>query len=306
MGTRFPADIMATAVVPWTEDFKLDERLFRRELELMLADGHRHIYLFGTAGEGYAVTDEQFLQITQVFFDGLRTSGVEPMVGVISLSLPTIMVRIEAARDLGVRRFQISLPSWGALDDGEVSRFFDRVLGRFPDCDFLHYNLLRTKRLVTAEEYGRLAATYPNLVATKNSTDSMTRVRDLIEKAPQLQHFLGETGFTYGSLVGECGLLISAAATNMRAGREFFEAGRTRNVAKLIQMEGEIHQITRELLRVVTDGERIDGAYDKVLWKLHDPEFPLRMLPPYAAAKPDAADRLLSYLRENFPRWAPS
>lgn len=306
MSARFPADIMATAVVPWTDDFTLDERLFGRELELMLADGHRHIYIFGTAGEGYAVTDQQFLQITRAFVDGLRSSGVEPMVGVISLSLPTIIARIEAARDLGVHRFQISLPSWGALDEGEVFRFFDHVLGRFSDCAFLHYNLPRTKRLVTAEEYARLAATYPNLVATKNSTDSMTRVRDLIEKAPQLQHFLSETGFTYGSLVGECGLLISAAATNMRAGREFFEAGCTGNVEKLIRMEGEIHQITRELLRVVTDNERIDGAYDKVLWKLHDPEFPLGMLPPYAAAKPDAAEKLMAFLRAKLPHWAPA
>ena len=126
MSARFPADIMATAVIPWTEGWTLDERRFRRELELMLTDGHRHIYIFGTAGEGYAVTDEQFLQITRVFVDGLRGSGVEPMVGVISLSLPTIIARIEAA--------------------------------------------------------------YPNLVATKNSTDSMVRVRDLIETSPTRQN----------------------------------------------------------------------------------------------------------------------
>ena len=31
----------------------------------------------------------------------------------------------------------------------------------------------------------------------------------------------------------------------------------------------------------VDGGPYIDGAYDKVLWKLHDPEFPLRLLPPY-------------------------
>jgi dihydrodipicolinate synthase/N-acetylneuraminate lyase len=306
MSARYPADILATAVVPWTEQWTLDERLFRRELELMLADGHRHLYIFGTAGEGYAVNDEQFLQITRVFVDGLRGSGVEPMVGVISLSLPTIIARIEAARDLGVRQFQISLPSWGALDEGEVFRFFDHVLGRFPDCRFLHYNLLRTKRLVTPDEYARLAAAHPNLVATKNTADIMSRVRDLLEKAPMLRHFLGESGYSYGSLIGECGLLISAASTNMRAGREFFEAGRARDVAKLIRLEGEIHWITGELLRVVTDGERIDGAYDKVLWKIHDLEFPLRMLPPYSAAKPDAAERLLAFLRENLPHWAPS
>lgn len=59
------------------------------------------------------------------------------------------------------------------------------------------------------------------------------------------------------------------------------------------------------MVRLVGEGERIDGAYDKVLWKLHDPEFPLRLLPPYTAAPPDTAERFGAYLRANFPHWAP-
>ena len=46
------------------------------------------------------------------------------MVGVISLSLGTILDRIERCRAKGVRHFQISLPSWGALGDSELSEFF--------------------------------------------------------------------------------------------------------------------------------------------------------------------------------------
>ena len=304
-GARFPADIMATAVVPWTAAWQLDERLFRHEVEMRLTQGHRHIYIFGTAGEGYAVTDEQFLQITRVFVDAMRAGGVEPMVGVISLSLPTIIGRIAAARALGVRQFQISLPRWAALDDSELVAFFGQILGQFEDCVFLHYNLPRTKRLVTPDEYATLAATHPNLVATKNSTDSMRRVRDLLEKAPMLRHFLSETGYAFGSQVAECGLLISVASTNMRAGRAFFEAGQRRDAETLIRMEGELHQIAGELARAVGDGERIDGAYDKVLWKLHDPRVPLRLLPPYQGAPSDAAERLTAYLRANYPHWAP-
>jgi dihydrodipicolinate synthase/N-acetylneuraminate lyase len=303
---RHPAEILATAVVPWTAEWRLDEGPFVRELELLIAGGHRDLYVFGTAGEGYAVTDAQFLQVTRIFVRTLREAGLEPMVGVISLSLPTIIERIERARDLGARQFQISLPSWGALETEEVFAFFDAVLGHFPDCSFLHYNLPRTKRLVTADEYARVAAAHPNLVATKNSTDSMTRVRDLLERAPDLCHFLNETGFVFGSLIADCGLLISVGATNLRTGRAFFEAGRARDVATLVRREGELRQVTRELMRVAGDEALIDGAYDKVLWKLHDPDFPLRLLPPYRAALPDAAERLAAYLRATYPHWAPS
>ncbi len=302
---RYPAEIMATAIVPWTEDWRLDEPRFRRELEMLIAAGYRHVYTFGTAGEGYAVDDAQFLAITRVYVEAVRAGGVEPMVGLISLSLPTIIARITAARELGVRRFQFSLPSWGALEGGELDRFFEAVLGRFTDCEFLHYNLLRTKRLIAPEEYATLAATYPNLVATKNSTDSMTRVRDLIERAPMLRHFLTETGYAYGSQIGTCGLLISIASTNAATARTYFDAGQARDAATVWRMEGELRQIGRALLRAIDGGPYIDGAYDKVLWKLHDPEFPLRLLPPYDAARPESADLLADYLREHLPHWAP-
>jgi dihydrodipicolinate synthase/N-acetylneuraminate lyase len=298
---------MATTVVPWTESYTFDEGLFRQEVNSLLAAGYLHLYVFGTAGEGYAVDDLQFEQIARVFVDEMRSGQAEPMVGVISLSLETILRRIAFARNsLGVRLFQISLPSWAALEDAEVRAFFDTVLGHFDDCQFLHYNLLRTKRLVTAGEYAAIAADHPNLVATKNSTDSMQRVRDLLDGAPVLQHFLNERGFVYGSLIGECGLLISLASTNHDAGRRYFEAGRARDVETLLRLEGELHDISKEFHACVGAGRGlIDGAYDKVLWRLHDPRFPLRLLPPYAGASESSADAFLGFLRERYPRWAP-
>ncbi len=120
--------------------------------------------------------------------------ALEPMVGVIHLSLGAILERIRRGIDLGVRQFQISLPSWGALNDRELFDFFERVCGPFPDCRFMHYNLPRVKRLVTGTEYGRLADTHPKLVATKNTGDSLSHLRSLLDDAPQLQHFLSEAG----------------------------------------------------------------------------------------------------------------
>ena len=305
--SRFPACILATCVVPWTEQFTFDEDLFRDEVRTLLHANYRHLYIFGTAGEGYAVDDVQFQQVARAFVEEMRANQAEPMVGVISLSMATILHRIAFARDsLGVRQFQISLPSWGPLDDIEVRTFFDTVLARFEDCQFLHYNLLRAKRLVTAAEYAAIAADHPNLVASKNTADSMQRVRDLLTTASAMRHFVGERGFLYGSLFGECGLLISLAMTNLARGQLYFDAGRSRDVNRLAELEGELHQISQVFHECVGEGvSHIDGAYDKVLWRLHEPRFPLRLLPPYQGARESSADGFLSLLRERFPDWAP-
>lgn len=305
MTPRYPCCIMAGCVVPWSDKHEFLEDLFRHQVRVLLKEGTQHLYIFGTAGEGYAVSNRQFREIARVFSEEVRSGGGEPMVGAISLSLPTIIERIELARELGVRRFQISLPSWGALFETEMLTFFRETCGRFRDCQFLHYNLMRTKRLVTPAEYARLAEEHPNLVATKNSTDSMERIYGLLTQAPQLRHFLTETGYIFGSLLGEPGLLISIASTNWKAGHEFFEAGRRKDSVALIACQRELNGILRYLLDGAGPAERIDGAYDKMLWRLHDGRFPLRMLPPYEGASDEGYQRFASALRENFPRWAP-
>jgi hypothetical protein len=49
----------------------------------------------------------------------------------------------------------------------------------------------------------------------------------------------------------------------------------------------------------------MDGAFDKLLWKLHDERFPLRLLPPYEGATDAGFARFRTALRERYPHRAP-
>ena len=265
--------------------------------------GTKHLYVFGTAGEGYTITDQQFDQIVAVFSEEMRQGDAEPMVGVIGLSLGTMLERVERCRSRGVRHFQISLPSWGALRDGELFEFFRQVCGRFRDCQFIHYNLPRTKRLVTGKEYGRLAEEHPNLVATKNCGDSMAHIQSLLEDSPQLQHFLSETGYVYGSIFGECGLLASLIMSwpKMQA---LLDAGKRRDYPVLAALQRECNIVMRTLFDALP-GDRIDGAYDKLFEKMHDPEVPIRLLPPYEGFSDEQYQGFVDLLRQRLPEWVP-
>jgi dihydrodipicolinate synthase/N-acetylneuraminate lyase len=299
---RFPSGLMSTCVVPWDADYQFAEDIFRRSVRQELL-GTQHLYLFGTAGEGYAVTDRQFDEIVEVFVDEMRQFGAEPMVGIIHLSLPTMIERMERCRARGVRQFQISLPSWGALNDHELFSFFDQVCWRFTDCQFMHYNLPRAKRIVTGQEYGKLAKAHPNLVATKNTGDSLAHIRSLIEDAPQLQHFLSEAGYVYGSLFGECGILVSFVMNWQRI-RELLHAGNEGDIPTLVAIQREIDIIMQTLFEAVP-ASRIDGAYDKLFAKMYDADFPLRMLPPYAGSTDEEFAEFVQLLRERLPHWVP-
>ena len=289
--------------MPWDEDGRFAEVIFRRGVRATLSAGTSHLYVFGTAGEGYAVTERQFDQVVAAFGDEMRRAGAEPMVGVISLSLGTVLERIRRCRDRGVQLFQISLPSWDAVSDRELFGFFDAVCHPFPDCRFLHYNLLRAKRLVTGREYGRLADAHPNLVGTKNTGDSLSHIQSLQQDAPQLQHFLSERGYVYGSLFGECGILASLVM-NWPKLHALLEAGKRCDVAALVSIQREFGLVLQTLFETIPRG-RIDGAYDKLFEKMHDPEFPLRLLPPYIGSSDEEFRAFVRLLGQRLPEWVP-
>jgi dihydrodipicolinate synthase/N-acetylneuraminate lyase len=303
---RFPPTILATCVVPWDADGNFMEELFRHQVRHLLNEGVKNLYIFGTAGEGYAVSERQFDQVVRVFQAAMQVGGGEPMVGVISLSLTTVIERISRCREMGIRLFQISLPSWGPLNETELFEFFRQTCGRFPDCRFLHYNLPRTKRLVTPGEYARLAREHSNLVATKNSTDSLDRIEGLLSLAPELCHFFDEMAYAPARQMGECGLLASLSTTNWQTARAYFDAGRKCDTGTLLPMLHELTAMARDLSEVVGGTAHMDGAFDKMLWRLHDNRFPLRLLPPYSGVSEACFERFQRLLEEKYPRWTPA
>ena len=303
---RYRPGIMATCCVPWNDEDGFAEELFRWQVAHLLSHGVRDLYIFGTAGEGHAVSEAQFDLITRVFMEEAAQPGVQAVIGVISLSLPTIIERIERARGMGARRFQISLPSWGALNDAELDAFFRETCGRFPDCEFMHYNLGRSRRLLTPVEYGRLSERHPNLVATKNSSQDASFVVALLTAAPRLQHFLTEIGFGHAGAVGECGLLISVASVQPARAARYLRAAVERDAVTLAAMQGELRNLIGDLIALVGDSAHMDGAYDKLFCKLHDRRFPLRLLPPYAGASEEIFEKFVKLLRTKYPQWLPA
>ena len=278
--TRYPQACLAACMLPWTRDFELDVPAFERHVQGAIDGHYKCIYLMGTAGEGYALTDTQFRQVVEIFARLAVRDGIDPQVGVIGLSMGHIIERIQRAHALGIRMFQISMPSWGALDEAEAMQFFTTVCGRFPDSRFLHYNLPRAKRIIRGAEYHRIAEAVPNLVATKNSSTDYARTADLMRNAPELQHFFLEGNFAMGCTFGECSLLCSYDVLFPKTTWEFFEAGVKRDLPELFRITRLLWEAGQDLFAHCRR-DMIDGSFDKTFIWLRDPGFSNRVLPPY-------------------------
>jgi dihydrodipicolinate synthase/N-acetylneuraminate lyase len=300
---RHHQTILISCEIPWDEQEQLDQTTFRHEIRHFLSLGFRDLYIFGTAGEGYAVDTDRFRAVVDVFREETDQEGVTAMVGVIGLSTANVIERLAIAHEAGFRYFQISLPSWGMLDQSETMRFFGDVCESFPDSRFLHYNLVRSRRLIGAAEYRRIADRIPNLVATKNTGTTVAGTVELMRSVPQIQHFFGEAMFPTGCLFGECSLLSSFGPMMPSRTWEFFEAGRTRQIDRLFRLQAEYLTTIADIQRPIHGTDKIDGAYDKMWVRLGGVPMPLRLLSPYESFTEDVFEQCRQILHDKYREW---
>ncbi len=303
--SRYPRTVLGTVCVPWKVDGTLDEACFRRTITNLVKSGMPDLYIFGTAGEGYAVSESDFRRIAIVFAEAMREAGGSPpMVGVVSLSLATMIERIGYCRERGIDTFQFSLPNWQATSDAEMSRVFAEICGSFPDCSFLHYNLMRSGRLVRPQHYAELAAAHPNLVATKYGGGDPFMISGLMRHAGMLRHFFTEQGYYLGAPLGDCALLTSISSSNPRRAHAYLQAGATGDSAQFATLYRELCGVLHALLDS-TGTNFIDGAYDKAIHRLSIPDFPLALLPPYETSSVVAFEKYRDRMIRDFPEWMP-
>lgn len=305
--TDFSVPILATACIPWNEREEILESVFRRSIGQLYTEGYENLYLFGTAGEGYAITDSLFGKIAGIFMEETEAVGMTGIrqLGVIGLSSMQVRQRIEIGLDLGFTHFQISLPCWGPLNDGEVDRFFDDVTGSYPQASFLHYNTPRAGRALSGPEYARLYAAHPNLTATKTGGHTATSLMSLFSLAPQMLHFVTELDYAAGCLLGfKPGLLVSVSAVNPYLSMAFFHAGQRGDMDELRALTADINLIREKVVGCVGQSRgHMDGAFDKFYSRLLDPEFPLRLLSPYCDAGEQRFETFSHWIKNEMAEW---
>ena len=303
---RYPSTVMVSVVCPWDEAERLDEPIFRRAIRLALAADFRHLYVFGTAGEGYAVDTDRFRQVAEVFADELSGTDAQPMIGVIGLSTANVLERLAVAHRLGFVAFQVSLPSWWPLTDAEVVTYFETVCGAFPDSSFMHYNTARAGRLVSGALYAQIVERVPNLVATKTMTGDLSVVAGVVRDAPELMHFLTEQSIAYGSLFGEVALLGTFGTLAPDQSWALLAAARDGHHPEAAAIGSWFERLNAAIFAPLMADRRVDGAYDKTIQRLAPgmDDFPLRMLSPYRTVSEAEFEGARRTLHAEFPELA--
>ncbi len=285
---------LAGVPLPWDDHGVLLQGQFRNVIEALLDDGCDGLYLFGTSGEGYAVSDEEFGRIVEIFVNATTDAGIFRQVGCFGLSSSQVVRRCAVASELGADSVQITLPFWKELNDFELRMYFEDVCGELENIPFLFYNNPRNKRRLNGKELEALSSATPNLRAVKTGSGAWLEFYELVVESPSLQHFVTEPAFPFCHGVASVGLIPSSNYANPGKCRAYYKAV-TEGDHKLAQLlHAEIvaffHATAVPLLRK----GYVDGAVDKAYARIRGMEMSLEMKSPYAAL----SDEDFSWLKE--------
>ena len=307
LNKRYHQGVLVSCEVPWDENEEFMEDVFRDEVRATLRS-FDNLYVFGTAGEGYGVTEGQFRDVVQVFSEETNRENVHPMVGIISMSTAQATGRIGIAHDAGIRTFMVTLPSWRPVTDAEYMVFLRDVCGAFPDSMFLHYNLGLAGRVLGAADYQRIEDAIPNLVGTKTGSAGPETVKELIANT-SLQHFVGEKAFATGSRHGECSILSSGGILFPDQVNEVFRLGVAGRIDEAEHLAAELSRAALTFFRPASESTdmgfdaRVHGAWDKMFKRAAGLEMPFRMLSPYQHWDEETYEACLRALRAEFGHW---
>ena len=277
---RIPSYLVSVPI-PLNEDQSFDKELFTEilgKLKNQYCDG---LYLFGTSGEGYAITDEEFLEIVSHFKEQTWDFQGFLQVGCFGLSSAQVKLRCGVCMEIGIEQAQVTLPFWKELNDEELDLFFQDICHSFPDMKFLLYNNPRNKRKLKGWELENIHKKYPNLVAAKTGSGNWMEIFELLTNSPSINHFLTEGAFPFGSMIREVGLIPSYNYIFTDRCRMFFEAVISSERERAEILHTEIMKFHLKTALPLLNKGYIDGAIDKAYARLGGLNIPLTVRSPY-------------------------
>jgi len=208
--------IWAGVTLPWDERFDLDEGAFRAELERVCAEKPHGVYTTGSTGEFYALNENEFRRMVDIFMDIVPASGLPTQVGCIAANTRDTIRLIEYAADKGVSAAQVALPFWMELDDREVMRFFEDLARACPGLPLMHYNIPRAKRFLLGPDYRRLKDAIPALIGVKFTFagSHFADLQNALVQNPDLSFFVGENLLVSAMQLGARGSCSSFVLMN--------------------------------------------------------------------------------------------
>ena len=289
---------------PWTADGRIDGGVVGELVRRYAAAGLDGAYTTGTDGEMHVLDLPEFRELVDAFAAGAEETGLPVQVGCTWSHTDGVIERARYAREAGIPRVQIALPSWVPLSDDEILRFFGAVQEALPDVAVIHYNIARSGRFLTGADYRRILDVAPNLAGSKHTGGDVGSLIEIVQATPELAHFVVDGQIVPGALFGAKGFYSFVANLSPAFALELWRCcteGRWEEAARMAETSAAFFRTWLASCPEIT----ASPALSKIATRAGIfPEMPLAVRAPYRAGEDRHVAALITLIAERFPALA--
>ncbi|MDY4761509.1 4-hydroxy-tetrahydrodipicolinate synthase [Streptococcus thoraltensis] len=184
--------IIAPIITPMNEDESINLNEFRNQVDRLIDNGIHGIFVFGTNGESYILSEEEKLEVIKVAVE--QADGRVPIYAGTGLNGTKETIRFSLkVKELGVDALSIITPGFAAASQDELYEHF-KAVAEAVDLPIILYNIpSRTGNTIAPVTVGKLSE-IPNIVGVKDSSGNFDNILQYIEQSRNAEDFVVLSG----------------------------------------------------------------------------------------------------------------
>jgi len=180
-----PHGVIPALVTPFTKSDEVDERGSRWLCRNAIDSGVHAVICVGSLGEFPCLTDEERDRVIRAVVD--EANGKVPVIaGVGSASTKLAILLAKKAEDLGADAVEVLAPFYYNVRDEAVFAHYEKLAGSI-SLPVIIYNFPGTTKVTMSAALIARLAEIPNIIAIKNSVDSLIHLKQVIWGTRHLQ-----------------------------------------------------------------------------------------------------------------------
>ncbi|CAM4176145.1 dihydrodipicolinate synthase family protein [Streptococcus penaeicida] len=179
--------IISPIITPMNEDESVNHDELRVQIDRLIENGVHGLFVFGTNGEGYILSEEEKIEIMKTTVK--QTAGRVPVYASTGLIGTSDTIRLsKKAKEIGVDVLSIITPSFAAASQEELYMHF-KTVAEAVDMPIVLYNIpARTNNAIAPSTVGRLSK-ISNIIGVKDSSGNFDTILQYIEQTRDVEGF---------------------------------------------------------------------------------------------------------------------
>ncbi len=208
-----PEGIVIPVITPTNGNGRFSEPVYRQLIDFWAENGIDGVFPFGTTGEFYAFSDEEYRHVLEVTKDAVR-GRMAIYAGANHITTAGAIRIAKIAEDVGVDALSVLTPMFVSQTQEELKHYYKSIAAATTLPVIIYNNKPKTNVGVDPQTVAELAQ-IPNIVGVKDSTGDMTNTEEYIRLTrhiPDFRVMLGRDTLIYAGLCyGAAGAIASCA-----------------------------------------------------------------------------------------------